>query len=232
MEKCQFSFIFTIGAGIHIFSGVSPIGSLSNNGLVRPAYTTSADPGLRRLRFFCRTDSTVRDLGELIGPGGTAITSTDVFEINTDRIGGELEVLNLVGSNDVTSSEQGVYTCRVPLQSGEIREINIGIYPNVFNSEFTLTVNSRVVTWGFSWFTGFTLGLESGGKITSVKARLCALHRMRLRGAVFGALSAVHPKSSLAIAFKILGKHASIYSTLLHILQALVQFYIIARKWQ
>ena len=33
------------------------------------------------------------------------------------------------------ASEQGVYTCRIPLQSGEIRDINIGIYPIGFNSE-------------------------------------------------------------------------------------------------
>ena len=104
----------------------------------------------------------MRNVGELIGPGGTAITSNDVFEISTNRIGGEIEVVNFVGSNDVTSIEQGVYTCRIPLQSGVIREINIGIYPNIFNSEFIVTVNRGVFTWGFSWFTDFILGLESG----------------------------------------------------------------------
>ena len=87
----------------------------------------------------------MRNVGELIGPGGTAITTNDVLEINTDRAnGGELEVVNFVGSNDVTSNEQGVYTCRIPLQSGVITEINIGIYPNAFNCEFIVTVNSEV----------------------------------------------------------------------------------------
>ena len=164
-----------IGAGIHVFNGLPPVGSQPSNGLVRPIVSTSTDPEVRLLRFFCRTDSTVRNLGDLIGPGGTAITTNDVFEITTDSTnGGELEVVNFVGSNDVTSSEQGVYTCRVPLQSGVIRDINIGIYPNEFNCEFIVTVNSEVFTQGFSWFTGSTLGLESGGKSTSVKARLCA----------------------------------------------------------
>ena len=78
----------------------------------------------------------MKNVGELIGPGGTSITSNAIFEIGTGRIGGELQVAILVGSNDVTSSEQGVYTCRIPLQSEEIREINIGIYPNAFNCEF------------------------------------------------------------------------------------------------
>ena len=134
-----------IGAGILVVNGVPPVGSQPNNGLVRPIVSTNPNPETRRLRFFCNTDSTVRNVGELIGPGGTAITTNDVFEINTNGAnGGELQVVNSVGSDDVTSSEQGVYTCRIPLQSGEVREINIGIYPNAFNCEFTLTVN-----WNF-----------------------------------------------------------------------------------
>ena len=138
------------------------------------------------MRFVCRTDSTLRNVGELIGPGGTAITTNDVFEINTNTAnGGELEVANFVTSDDVTSSEQGVYTCRIPLQSEEIREISIGIYPNAFNCEFTVTVNRGVFTWDSDWFTGSTLSLESGGKITSVKARLCALHSIRLKSGMY-----------------------------------------------
>ena len=178
--------MFFIGAGINIFNGLPPIDSQPNNGLVRPIDTTSTDPIVRRLRFFCRTDSTMKNLGELIGPGGTAITTNDVFEITTNRNGGELEVNNFVSSDDVASGEQGVYTCRIPLQSEEMSEINIGIYPNAFNCEFIVTVNSKVFTWDSSWFTGSTLGLECGGKITSVKARLCALHRMRLKGWIYG----------------------------------------------
>ena len=172
-----------IGAGIHVFNGIAPTGSQPNNGLVRPVVTTSTDPNTRRLRFFCRTDSTMRNLGELIGLEGTAITTNNVFEITTDSInGGEIEVENFVSSDDVTSSEQGVYTCRIPQQSGEIREINIGIYPTAFNCEFLVTVNSGVFIWDSTLFTGSALGLECGGIITSVKARLCALQRMRLKG--------------------------------------------------
>ena len=168
-----------IGAGIHVFEGV-PIGSHPNNGLVRPIFTISINPQAHRMRFTCHSDSTVENVGELIGLGGTAITSNSFFEITTDERAGELEVINFAGSNTLTSSEQGVYTCRIPLQSGVMREINIGIYPNAFNGGFILTINSGVFTWDSSWITGSTL--ESGGKITSVKATLCALHRMRLKG--------------------------------------------------
>ena len=177
-------FCFFIGAGIDVLNGLSPIGSQPNNGLVRPIATTSTNPDQLRLRCFCRSNSTMKNVGELIGLGGTAITSSDVFEINTGRIAGELEVANLVSSDNVTSSEQGVYTCRIPLQSGVMKDINIGIYPNVFDCEFIVTVNRAVFTWDSSWFTGSILGLESGGYVTSVKARMCALHRMRLKGGI------------------------------------------------
>ena len=140
--------MFFIGAGINVFNGLPPIGSQPNNALVRPIITTSTDPEIHRLRFFYRSNSMVKNVGELIGLEGTAITSTDVFEITTNRIGGELEVANFVGSNVITSSEQGVYTCRIPLQSGVIRDINIGIYPNAFICEFIVVEISPGILTG------------------------------------------------------------------------------------
>ena len=138
--------MFHLGAAIQVFNGLPPIGSQPNNGLVRPIDTTSTDLEVHRLRFFCRSNSKVENIGELIGPGGIAITSSNFFKINTGKRGGELEVVNFFESDDVTSSEQGVYTCRIPLQSGVITEINIGIYPNAFNCELIVIVNSGVFT--------------------------------------------------------------------------------------
>ena len=145
-------FCFFIGAGIHVFNGLPPIGSQPNNGLVRPIATTSTNPETRRLRFICRSNSTMKNVGELIGPGGTAVTSSesDVFEISTGRNGGELEIANFVSASVLTSSEQGVYTCHILLQSGVMNDINIGIYPNVFDCEFIVTVNRAVFTWDSS----------------------------------------------------------------------------------
>ena len=84
------------------------------------------------------------DVGELLGLNGTPITSSSFFDIsNSNR--GEVDVNNRVGSQDpLTASGQGVYTCRIPLEGGELREINIGIYPTAFNCEFIATVNSGV----------------------------------------------------------------------------------------
>ena len=76
-----------------------------------------------------------RNVGQFIGLNGNVLTSNSNFAIARPQPG-EITVENIVGSQSaLTASQQGVYTCRIPLQSGEMREINVGIYPNGFNSE-------------------------------------------------------------------------------------------------
>ena len=78
----------------------------------------------------------IESVGELLGLDGiSTVTSNSFFDVHNPRMQtGELVVRNRVGVQDpLTSSEQGVYTCRIPLLSGEMREINIGIYPSGFN---------------------------------------------------------------------------------------------------
>ena len=77
-----------------------------------------------------------RDVGQFIGLNGNALISNSFFAIARSQPG-EITMVNTVGSqNTLPASEQGVYTCRIPLQSGEMRDINIGVYPNGFNSEY------------------------------------------------------------------------------------------------
>ena len=123
-------FFACTGAGLHVFSG-TPSVSLPDNGLV-----VADNPGSgRRLRFFCRSDSLSENVGQLIGLDGTAITSSSFFAI-ARRQPGELSVDNTVGPQSaLTASQRGVYTCRIPLQSGQMREINVGIYPAGFISK-------------------------------------------------------------------------------------------------
>ena len=116
---------------MHVFSG-TPSVSLPDNGLV-----VSDNPGSgNRLRFFCRSDSMSENVGQLIGlDGNTAITSNSFFAIARQQPG-ELSVENTVGSQStLAASQRGVYTCRIPLQSGQIREINVGVYPAGFSSK-------------------------------------------------------------------------------------------------
>ena len=75
-------------------------------------------------------------VGKLIGLDGSPIVTHDSSFLNiSNPQPGELYVENRVNSTDLTAGGQGVYTCCIPLQSGETREINIGIYPSGFNSK-------------------------------------------------------------------------------------------------
>ena len=126
-------FIFT-GAGIHVFNGANT-GSQPNNGL---AVSANPESG-RRIRFFCRSDSLTRNVGELIGPDGNTFSGNDYLALETPANGGELRIENTVGSEEpLPASEQGVYTCRIPLQSEVMVTINIGVYPIGFHCEFVV----------------------------------------------------------------------------------------------
>ena len=128
--------IFT-GAGFHVFNGANR-GSQPNNGLV-----VSANPGSgRRIRFFCRSDSLTRNVGELIGLDGNTFSGNDYLAIDTLANDGELRIENTVGSEEpLPASEQGIYTCRIPLQSGVMVTINIGVYPIGYDCEFVVPAN-------------------------------------------------------------------------------------------
>ena len=75
-------------------------------------------------------------VGKLIGLDGSPIVTNDssFFNISNSQPG-ELYVENRVNSTDLTVCGQGVYTCRIPLQSGKMMEISIGIYPSGFTSK-------------------------------------------------------------------------------------------------
>ena len=131
------------GAGIHVFQGgpYKQGTSLSNNGLT---ISLNEDHGCR-FCFTCRSDSMEENVGELIGlDGSTAVTTNSYFNIDNPQPG-ELTVNNTVNHDiPLPASEQGVYTCRIPLESGEQREINIGLYPNGFKSMFNQNKNYRL----------------------------------------------------------------------------------------
>ena len=92
----------------------------------------------------------MKSVGELIGLDGiTAVTNNSFFSIDNSQPG-NLRVENIFGSHSaLPPSMQGVYTCHIPLQSGENKKINIGLYPSGFNSKFikyllwTLFQNSK-----------------------------------------------------------------------------------------
>ena len=88
-----------------------------------------------RFRFVCRSDSMKEKVGTLIGLDGTNVTSGGVFEITNPQVGELFVESRPMNQSNLTASDQGVYTCRIPLQSGAMRDINIGIYPSGFSSK-------------------------------------------------------------------------------------------------
>ena len=77
------------------------------------------------------------NVGELIGLDENPVTgSSNFIGFEDPENGGELRVESIVESEDaLTDDQQGIYTCRIPLQNGTETEINIGIYPSGFASE-------------------------------------------------------------------------------------------------
>ena len=127
------------GHGIYLFKG-NPRGNLLNNSIA-----ISDNPASEFkfcLRIFCRSNSMSGNVGQFVGLNGNALTSNSFFAIARPQPG-EITVENRVGSqNPLTASQQGVYTCRIPLQSGEMSEINVGVYSNGFNSEYHYYITS------------------------------------------------------------------------------------------
>ena len=130
VHVCEFAFA---DAGVYIFRG-TPRGNFPpNNGLVVSENPAGND---YRFRIFCRSDSVSGNVGEFIGLDGVTSLSSNSFFFIANRQPGEIFVQNTVGSqNALTASQQGVYTCRIPLQDEVIREFNVGVYPSGFNSE-------------------------------------------------------------------------------------------------
>ena len=132
-------FIFT-GAGFHVFNGANT-GSQPNNGL---AVFANPESGFR-IRFFCRSDSLTFHVGELIGPDGSTFSGNDYLVFQNPSKGGELRIVNTVGNqHPLPASEQGIYTCQMPLQSGEMVTINIGVYPIGFYCELVIPANGAL----------------------------------------------------------------------------------------
>ena len=128
---------YSTGYGIHIFQGTStpsstaPARSLPNNGLV--IATPTGDNLGRFFRIFCRSDSMMDNVGDIIGRDGTVISSGR-FVIERPQPG-EITMVNSATEGPLPSNEQGVYTCRIPDSTDNIRNINIGIYIAGFNSK-------------------------------------------------------------------------------------------------
>ena len=129
------------GAGIFVNTGDDsvPVGVLPNNGIVIAQDVTSRN----RLSFQCRSGSTETDVGDIIGLDGNTLPiasfsgGVTTGGLNVRRASpATVFVRNRVANEPaLTADEAGVYTCRIPDESGAMVDVNIGVYANGFNSK-------------------------------------------------------------------------------------------------
>ena len=131
-------YLISTGAGIFVNTGDDsvPTGALPNNGIVIALAATSGN----RISFQCRSGSTNSGVGDIIGLDGNALPfdlSGAGVTFNIRQLSpATVSVRNCVANeDDLTADDNGVYTCRIPDESGTIVDVNIGVYATGFNSE-------------------------------------------------------------------------------------------------
>ena len=101
-----------------------------NNALIK------ADSNQRLEEFSCMSGSKQGGVGLFIGRDGRDITYQfgDPFHVsigNTHHPG----LIQVSVYNTLHTHYQGVYTCRIPDETGSLVDINVGLYRYEFNSE-------------------------------------------------------------------------------------------------
>ena len=103
-------------------------GVLPNNGIV------ISRTGGTRIQFQCRSGSLDTGVGQLVDlDGNTFNTGQNSGVFSVASIGpGSIRIQTGI---DLTAADEGVYTCRIPDETGSDVDVNIGVYMNGFNSK-------------------------------------------------------------------------------------------------
>ena len=114
-----------------------PTGVLPNNGIVIALDVISGD----RIRVQCRSGSLDTGVGQLVDLNGDTFNigqTSGVFSVENTGSGshpGSVQFRNRAGAETLTAADEGVYTCRIPDETGNVVDVNIGVYRNGFNSK-------------------------------------------------------------------------------------------------
>ena len=131
------------GAGIYvnIGDGSVPTGPLPNNSIVIARDVTSGD----RILFQCRSGSTMTGVGQLVDLDGNTFNigeNSGVFSV--EQTGGGYSHPGSVQFRNsayyvpaLTADDEGVYSCRIPDETGNAVDVNIGVYQNGFDGKFS-----------------------------------------------------------------------------------------------
>ena len=111
-------------------------GVLPNNGIVIALGVTMGD----RIRVQCRSGSTDTGVGQLVDLDENTFNigeNSGAFIVEQLSHPGSLQFRNRVDTEDALTAadDEGVYSCRIPDESGSNVDVNIGVYRNGFNSE-------------------------------------------------------------------------------------------------
>ena len=138
------NFVLT-GAGIYV--STSPLYSsspLPNNNII-----TSSSSYIPQMGFYCCSNSTSGYTGTFIGLNGNSHSgkfSVEHYSSSSSRAGCMYIYLRYY-SGHLYSSEQGIYTCRMPDSAGRNIDVSVGIYRNDYTSEFSLLYTSKLVQY-------------------------------------------------------------------------------------
>ena len=102
----------------------SPAGVLPDNSIVRGG----------TINFQCRSGSLDTGVGQLVDLDGNTFNigqNNGVFSVASIGPGS----IRIQTVTSLTADDEGVYSCRIPDETGNDVDVNIGVYQNGFNSK-------------------------------------------------------------------------------------------------
>ena len=136
--KLYILFLPCYGIGVSFYSfNPENSGLFPNNGIIVTDNFGQTD------RIQCISGSQTPDVGRWITPDGQDVTrsSNDQFEITVGGVNdpGYLDI-TLATGRSLTHSDQGVYTCLIPDETGTTCELHVGLYLPGFAGTYILVV--------------------------------------------------------------------------------------------
>ena len=98
---------------------------IANNGLI---IARSDDD----IRLVCVSNSSQPNVGMITGRDGNTLTSGNGWFVNR---GGNIPGYIRATNNDFTANDQGIYTCTINDDNGNVMVFNVGLYPTGFSGE-------------------------------------------------------------------------------------------------
>ena len=133
--------------------------SLPNNSIIT-TYTGSRDfwSSYTRMSFYCCSNSnTSGSTGTLIGVNGNSYSgriSIERYSYLSSTAGCmRLYLYKSYGNSQsyLSTSEQGIYTCRMPDLAGRNIDVNVGIYRHGYGSKFQFSTYTAVCCYLICW---------------------------------------------------------------------------------